>query len=208
MGPPAPGRVKTLGLTGGIGSGKSAAARHFAALGAAVVDADAEARRLMTEDPALRAALVEAFGPETFTSEGALNRPYLAARVFGRPEELARLNAIVHPAVKAAFPALRARAAASGAPLLVYEAALLVEAGADGRFDALAVVEAPLEARIARVMARDGVPREAVEARMRHQLPPEALRAHADFVIRNDGDLERLHREVERVFAALTAPAT
>lgn len=196
--------MKTLGLTGGIGSGKSAAAAAFAALGAVVVSADDEARRLMRDDPELRAALVAAFGPETFTPAGELDRRYLASRVFGDDAAVAQLNALVHPRVRAAFPALRKRAAAAGAPLLVYEAALLVEAGLDDRFDALLLVDAPVETRIARVMARDGVPREAVEARMRHQAPAGALRERADYLIDNTGDEAALRRRVHEVFAEVT----
>jgi dephospho-CoA kinase len=197
--------MKTLGLTGGIGSGKSAAALAFANLGAFVVSADEEAKRLMQEDPELRAALAEAFGEETYTAEGTLDRAYLAGRVFGDPEAVARLNAIVHPRVRATFPGLVARAEAAHAPLLVYEAALLVEAGYLDRFDAIAVVDAPVEMRIARVMARDDAPREAILARIRHQLDPAELLSHADYVITNDGDLDHLHRQVERVFEEMTA---
>jgi dephospho-CoA kinase len=198
--------VKTLGLTGGIGSGKTAAARLFADLGAYVVLADDEAKRLMHEDPELVAAIREAFGEGSYDAEGRLDRPYLAGRVFGDPEAVARLNALVHPRVRDAFPALRARAEAEGAPLLVYEAALLLEGNLGERFDAVAVVDAPVETRIARAMARDGSTREAVLARMRHQLPSEALLPRADYVIRNDGSLEDLRAEVERVFHALVGP--
>lgn len=195
--------MRTLGLTGGIGSGKSAAAREFARLGALVVSADAEARRLMQEDPRLREQLVAEFGPETYRPDGSLDSAHLAGRVFGDPQAVQRLNALVHPRVKAAFPEIRARAEAAGAPLLVYEAALIVEAGLDERFDALAVVDAPRDLRIRRVMARDDVDRAAVEARMQHQLPPEMLLEHADFVIDNSGNLETLRRRVAAVFAAL-----
>lgn len=196
--------MKALGLTGGIGSGKSTIAAMFAELGAHVVSADEEARRLMEEDPGLRAGLLEEFGEETFRADGSLDRAYLAERVFGDDEAVRRLNALVHPRVKAAFPEIRRRAGDRGAPLLVYEAALLVEAGADDRFDALAVVDAPRDVRIERVMQRDGVGREAVEARMRHQLPADELRRSADFVIDNSGDVERARRQVARIFAEMT----
>jgi len=196
--------MKTLGLTGGIGSGKSSAAQEFARLGAYTVSADEEAKRLMLEDPDLRAELTAAFGPATYDQEGRLDRRYLADQVFGDDQAIARLNAIVHPRVKAAFPEIHRRAEASGAPLLVYEAALLLEAGLDDRFDALATVDAPRETRIARVMERDGVPREAVEARMRHQLPADTLLERADYVIDNSGAPENLVEQVERVFSELT----
>jgi dephospho-CoA kinase len=195
--------MQTLGLTGGIGSGKSTAARMFAECGAFVVDADLEAKRLMVEDIAVREALIEAFGAETFTPEGALDRKALAAKVFGDDAAVARLNAIVHPAVKAAFPNLVRQAEAEGAPLLVYEAALLLEAGLDERFDAVAVVEAPEAVRVERVVKRDGVPAEAVEARLRHQLSDADRRRYADFVLHNDGSVETLREQVSRVFDAL-----
>ena len=99
--------MTTLGVTGGIGSGKSAACAVFEALGARVVYADAEAKRLMHEHPGLRASIVEAFGAESYDDAGALNRPYLAARVFGDEAQVAKLNALVHPLVREAFFELR-----------------------------------------------------------------------------------------------------
>lgn len=197
--------MKTLGVTGGIGSGKSEACRILEALGARVVYADDLAKRLMHEDPDLRRAIAEAFGPESYDAAGALDRAYLAQRVFGDPEAVARLNALVHPRVRAEMLGQIEQARHDGVELLVYEAALIFEAGADRHLDAVAVVDAPLETRIARVMARDNVPREAVLARMQHQLPAEELRRRADFLIDNSGDRAALRREVERVAEALRA---
>jgi dephospho-CoA kinase len=196
--------MKTLGITGGIGSGKTAACRHFDALGTRVVYADLVARELMETDADLVTRLREAFGEATYTPDGRLNRPHLAARVFGDADALERLNALVHPRVRDAFFRLRDEAAAAGAPLFVYEAALIYESGADQFLDAVAVVDAPVETRIARVVARDGTTREQVRARMAHQLDPADLRARADYVIENDGDEAHLHRQVERVFRAMT----
>lgn len=193
----------TLGITGGIGSGKSAACAVFEELGARVVYADAEAKRLMVEDDALRAGIIEAFGPESYGPDGALNRAHLAARVFGDEAEVAQLNALVHPRVRGAFFALRDTAAADGYPLFVYEAALIYESGADRVLDYVAVVDAPLETRIARVMQRDGVPREAVLARIEHQMPAAELRRRADFVIDNSGDLDHLRSQVEALHRRL-----
>ena len=196
--------MTTLGVTGGIGSGKSAACRMFEALGARVVYADAEAKRLMAEDPELRTAIIDAFGAESYDASGALNRPHLAARVFGDDAEVAKLNALVHPRVREAFFELRDAAEADGFDLFVYEAALIYESGADRLLDHVAVVDAPLETRIARVRARDGVPREAVLARMRHQIPADDLRRRADVVIENDGDLGHLRAQVEKLYQKLT----
>lgn len=196
--------MKTLGVTGGIGSGKTAACRFFEALGARVVYADAEAKRLMAEDADLRAAITDAFGPESYDASGALNRAHLA-RAFGDPEEVARLNALVHPRVREAFFDLRDEAESDGYALFVYEAALIYESGADAVLDSVAVVDAPLETRIARVMARDGTSREAVLDRIAHQMPADELRRRADFVIENDGDLEHLRAQVEALYRRLTA---
>ncbi len=200
-----PDLMKTLGVTGGIGSGKSAACRIFEDLGARVVHADAEAKRLMQEDPALRAELIGAFGPESYDAKGRLNRPHLAARVFGDAAAVARLNALVHPRVRERMLALIDEARADAVGLLVYEAALIFETGAERVLDHVAVVDAPLDTRIARVTERDSVPREAVLARMQHQLPAADLRRRADFVIENDGDLAHLRAQVETLYHSLAA---
>ena len=193
----------TLGVTGGIGSGKTAVCRVFEDLGARVFYADAEAKKLMEEDPGARADIVAAFGPESYDAGGRLNRAYLAAKVFGDEANVARINAIVHPRVFAAFERAREQAEQDGVELLAYEAALIFEAGGERRFDAVAVVDAPEDVRIRRVVARDGVAPEQVRARMDHQLPPAELRRRADFVIDNAGPLEDLREQVERVYRAM-----
>ncbi len=199
--------MKTLGVTGGIGSGKSAVCRMLGGLGARVVYADAVAKRLMHEDADLRAGVSEAFGAESYDDAGALDRAHLAACVFGNAEELARLNALVHPRVRAEMLRLVGEARADRVRLLVYEAALLFETGADRLLDAVAVVDAPVETRLRRVMARDGVTREAVLARMQHQLPAAELRARADLVLENDGALAALQSQVEALYAGLVPDA-
>lgn len=198
--------TRTLGVTGGIGSGKTAVCRRFEALGARVFYADLEARRLMEDDPEARAEIVAAFGPESYDAEGRLNRPYLAQTVFADEANVARINAIVHPRVFQAFARARQQAVRDGVPLLVHEAALIFEAGGDRHLDAVAVVDAPVEERIRRVVARDGVAPEQVRARMRHQLPPAELRRRADHVIDNTGTVEALHAQVDRVFRRMTQP--
>jgi dephospho-CoA kinase len=194
--------VLVLGLTGGIGSGKSAVAARLAEKpGVRVIHADDEAKRLMAEDAAVRAALVRRFGAATFDESGALDRAALAARVFGRPDEVAALNALVHPAVRGALRDDIEAARSSGVRLLVYEAALIHEIGADELVDAVLLVDADPETRIARVMERDGVSRDQVEARMAHQLDPAAFRSRADYVIENDGTLEELEAAVDALYA-------
>ncbi|MEL6705681.1 MAG: dephospho-CoA kinase [Bacteroidota bacterium] len=199
----------SLGITGGIGSGKSAAVARLAAKpGVRTLLADGLAKRLMQEDAALRADLIAAFGPQTYDADGRLNRAWLAQQVFGDDTRLAQLNALVHPRVRAAFLDARAEAEADGVRLYVYEAALLFETDAGQHLDAVAVVDAPAETRIARVLARDGVTRAQVEARMQHQLAPETLRARADYVLHNGGTLDALHAQVDALYARLLDAAT
>ena len=199
--------MKTLGVTGGIGSGKTTVCRFLEAEGAKVFYADIEAKRLMRENPDARAAIEAAFGPDSYTEDGALNRPYLAEQVFSDPDKLERLNAIVHPLVFAAFGATKERAADEDVPLLVHEAALLFEAGGDAHVDATAVVDAPEADRVARVVERDDATPEQVRARMVHQLPPEELRRRADYVIDNDGSLDDLRTASIALYRAVVDDA-
>ena len=184
--------MTTLGVTGGIGSGKTTVCGFLEEQGARVFYADIEAKRLMREDPDVQAAIVDAFGEAAYDEEGALDRAYLADRVFGDAEQLDRLNAIVHPHVFEAFKAAKAQAADAEVSLLVHEAALLFEAGGDEHVDATAAVVAPDADRIDWVTARDDVTPDQVRARMQHQLPQDELREQADYVIENDGSLDDL----------------
>lgn len=196
--------MTTLGVTGGIGSGKSAFVRRLGERpGVRVVLADDVAKRIMAEHPGVRRQLVERFGPETYDAAGALDRQHLAGRVFGDTEALAALNAIVHPAVREALLEEIERARADGVHLFVYEAALIFETGGDEVLDEVAVVDAPVEMRVARVMARDGADREAVLARMRHQIDPAEARRRADHVVENSASLDALHAAADRLATAL-----
>ncbi|MEM9998274.1 MAG: dephospho-CoA kinase [Bacteroidota bacterium] len=198
--------MRTLGITGGIGSGKSAAVAMLDALpGVRTLRADDLAKQLMHEDAALRADLVAEFGLQTYDDEGRLDRAWLASQVFGNPERLAWLNALVHPRVRNGFLAAKAQAEADGVRLLVYEAALIYETNAERHLDAVAVVDAPVETRIARVMKRDDVSRAQVEARMQHQLDPATLRERADHVLDNSGDLAYLRTQVKALHGQLGA---
>ncbi|PSQ86042.1 MAG: dephospho-CoA kinase [Bacteroidetes bacterium QS_3_64_15] len=196
--------MTTLGVTGGIGSGKTTVCGFLEEQGARVFYADIEAKRLMREDPDVQAAIVDAFGEAAYDEEGALDRAYLADRVFGDAEQLDRLNAIVHPHVFKAFEAAKARAADAEVSLLVHEAALLFEAGGDEHVDTTAAVVAPDANRIDWVAARDDVTPDQVRARMQHQLPQDELRERADHVIENDGSLDNLRRKsVDLYWAAV-----
>ena len=170
-----------VAICGGIGSGKSTVCRMFAERGVALYDSDSRAKALMNESDELRKALVAEFGEECYT-EGVLNRPYLASRVFGSEEQLARLNSIVHPAVKADF--LRWAEEQEG-DFCILESAILFESGFDAVVDKTVAVLAPLPLRIERAMARDGASREQIEARVKAQMSDDELVARADFAIVN-----------------------
>ena len=171
-----------IGITGGIGSGKSTVCRLFAQRGIAVYDSDREAKRLMTEDAALRAAISARFGAEAYTADGALNRGYLASRVFTDSEALADLDALVHPAVKADFAAWAERQLS---PYVVLESAILFEAGLEHSVDRTVAVVAPFELRLERTCRRDGCDRESVLRRMAAQLDDDTLRDRADYCVVN-----------------------
>ncbi len=185
-----------VGITGGIGSGKSTVCALLADYGVAVYDSDAEAKRLMESSAELRTALQEAFGAECY-SESGLNRAYLASKVFGDEEQLQRLNSIVHPAVRADFAAWAER---QQTPYVVLESAILFESGFDGEVDATLAVVAPLEERIRRTMERDNSDRESVLRRIGHQLSDDELHRLSNRTIVNirreylESDVEQLHK--------------
>ncbi len=190
-----------VGLTGGIGSGKSALAELFAQRGATVIDADRLAREVVAPgSPGL--AAIAARWPQAIGPDGALDRPALAAIVFADAAARERLNAITHPLVRERADALE-RAAPAG--LVVHVVPLLFEGDFWRRCDKTVLVVAPAEVRIARVVARDGTERAAVERRMAAQIAPELARARADYVVENDGDLAALQAAGERLYGALLA---
>ena len=173
----------TIGITGGIGSGKSYVARWLTRqYQIPVYDCDREAKRLMTSD-VLRPALIDLLGPDVYLPDGQLNKPLLADYVFRDAAHQAAINAIVHPEVKNDF---RRWADARGG-LVAIESAILVEAGFTDVVDVLIAVEAPLDLRLQRVAQRDGATPAQTNARIRRQLEDEARRAAADYVIINDG---------------------
>lgn len=187
-----------VGITGGIGSGKSTVCRLFAQRGIAVYDSDREAKRLMTEDGALRAGITARFGAESYV-DGALNRRYLASRVFSDAQALADLNALVHPAVRSDFASWAERQAG---PYVILESAILFEAGLEGAVDRTVAMLAPLELRLSRTCRRDGCDEEAVRRRMAAQLDDDTLRDRADYAVVNifESDLEPAVAELDRRF--------
>lgn len=176
-----------IGITGGIGSGKSIVSRLFHALGVPVYDADTRARWVMENDPALRQELTAAFGPDTYDSTGRLNRPALAGTVFRNPALLAQLNALVHPHVGTDFERWAAVQQQAGHPYVLKEAALLFEAGSYKQLDCIITVFAPLPVRQARVLRRDPHRTAAdVDAIVAKQLSEEEKMQRADYVLVND----------------------
>ncbi|WP_161882014.1 dephospho-CoA kinase [Deinococcus alpinitundrae] len=196
----APASFKRLGLTGSIGAGKSTLARLLRERGFTVLDADAQAR-LATQEPQTLHA-IETLFPGVVVG-GQLDRPALSARVFGFPAELAKLNAVVHPRVRARMAELEAAAAQAGARTVVQDVPLLFEGGSRALFDAVLLIDAPLEVRLSRVMGRDGLSREAVLARDAAQMPAEQKRRLADAVIENGGDEVDLAVQLEVVLRKL-----
>lgn len=194
--------LKVLGLTGGIGAGKSTVARMFAARGVPVVDADALAREVVA--PGLPAhAVIAAAWPEVIAADGGIDRKRLGEIVFADPAARARLEAITHPRIQTASAERLAALAAAGHRLALYEAPLLVESGRHRDFDGLIVVTASEATQIARVRARNGLSQAQAEARIRAQLPTADKVRLASFVIDNDGDLARTEAAVEALLHRL-----
>lgn len=188
-----------LALTGSIGMGKSTVAAMFERSGVPVFDADAVVRRLQAEDPELIASIGARF-PYT-VSDGVLDRDALAAQVLGRPDELAALEVIVHPAVHGE----RARflLANQDKPALLFDIPLLFETHGEHAFDKVIVVSAPPDVQCARVLARPGMTEARLAAILERQLPDAEKRRRADFVIDTGGDLSTTEMDVAEVLACL-----
>ena len=195
--------MRTVGLTGGIGSGKSAVSRLLRSYGAVVVDADLIAREVVDVGTPGLAAVVEAFGPEVLRPDGGLDRPALGRVVFADSTALATLNAITHPRIAERTAEVFAEAAAAGAQVLVHDVALLVQHGLARRYDAVVVVAASPSTQLDRLVRLRGMAEEEARARIAAQAPLEDKLAVATHVIRNDGPLEELEPQVERVWTSL-----
>ncbi|ADB75802.1 dephospho-CoA kinase [Geodermatophilus obscurus] len=192
-----------IGLTGGIGSGKSTVAGLLAARGARIVDADRIAREVVEPGTPGLEAVVAAFGQEVLTPEGALDRPALAAVVFADPDARRRLDGIVHPLVRARATELVA--AAPPDAVVVQDVPLLVETGQAGSYDLVLVVEADLDTRVRRLVGR-GLAEDDARARIAAQASDEQRRAVADVVLDNSGSVEDLEAQVDRFWAERVAP--
>lgn len=191
-----------VGITGGIGSGKTTVCKMFEALGIPVYYADDRAKYLMQHEHHLIDEIKKNFGNEVY-QDGVLNRHLLAQKVFGNKSRLDVLNSLVHPAVFHDTENWMEEQKQLKHPFALKEAALLVETGSYKHLDKLIVVTAPLDTRMQRVSKRDQVGIEEVLQRVRHQLPEEEKIKLADFVITNDGDMAHLQKQVEELHAKL-----
>lgn len=197
-----------LGLTGGIGSGKSTVADRFVEHGAALVDTDRIAHQLTAPGGGAMPAIAGAFGTGVIAADGSLDRAAMRALVFGDPETRRRLEAILHPMIRSLTDAGAREALAAGAPYVILAIPLLVEGGqARSRVGRIVVVDCPPEVQIQRVMARSGLDRAEVERILAAQATREARLAVADDVIDNGGDLAALEPQVARLHARYLALA-
>ncbi|MFI8516391.1 dephospho-CoA kinase [Streptomyces sp. NPDC085481] len=190
-----------VGLTGGIGAGKSEVSRLFVSYGAVLIDADRIAREVVEPGTPGLAAVVAEFGPEILTPEGTLDRPKLGSIVFNAPERLAALNAIVHPLVGARSAELESRAGAGD--VVVHDVPLLTENGLAPLYDLVVVVDAAPETQLDRLVRLRGMTEPEARARMAAQATRAQRRAVADLLIDNDGPLEALEPQVRKVWDEL-----
>lgn len=201
--------ILRVGLTGGIGSGKSTAARMFSQLGARVIDADRIVSGLYEQGAAGYRRILENYGPSVLNEAGEIDRKRLSAAALGSAEAASRLNALIHPLViaeqKRLLDAIGAEAEAEGRDeVAMVEATLLLESGGRYRFDRIVVVDAPPEIQIARAVSR-GMDRAEVERRMLRQMPREERLRQADYVISNTGSEADLQTNVEATYRKLRA---
>jgi dephospho-CoA kinase len=197
---------RRVGLTGGVGSGKSTVSAMLAELGAVVIDADLLAREVVAPGSEGLAAVVEAFGPTVLTATGELDRPALGAVVFADEAARRRLEAIIHPLVRARGAELEAAAPAEA--VVVHDIPLLAETGQADAFDAVVVVDVPVEVQMERMVRSRGMSPQEAQSRVAAQATREQRRAVATYVIDNTGTLEDLRQRVAEVFAELTGAAS
>ncbi|RKE02284.1 dephospho-CoA kinase [Marinifilum flexuosum] len=175
-----------IGLTGGIGTGKSIVAEVFKLLGIPVYVSDKEAKRLMIESDEIRTKLMDRFGLDVYTENKTLNRKYLSDIIFNNPEALQDVNTIVHPVVRNDFQTWSEK---QQSPYVIQESAILFDTGLYKNFDKIICVTADEKLRVKRVMSRDGVDANAVKERMKNQLDESLKIEKSDFVIYNNSDL-------------------
>ena len=193
--------MKIIGLCGGSGAGKSAASAAIYALGGEVIDADRVYRELCVPGSACLAEIENAFGPTALTESGALNRPAVAAIIYGDPEKRALLNAITHKHIKAETERRLEEYREKGVSAVVVDAPLLFEAGFDKMCDVTVGIVADRAFRIARIVARDGVDEATAERRIDSQMPDSLLSLMCDHIIENNGSAAQLYDKATQLFA-------
>ncbi|MBM4161841.1 MAG: dephospho-CoA kinase [Ignavibacteria bacterium] len=193
-----------IGVTGGIGSGKSFVCSAFARLGVPVLSADLLAKELMHNDPALRRKVLALLGSSAYDSDGSLNRQSVAAKIFSNETLRARINAAVHPRVVHQLDRQLGKLEREGRSMAIVEAALIYEAGYDKRLDVVVVVDANERVRIQRLMDRDKMTADEVRRRIRSQWSTAQKAEKADYVIRNNGSLEELETNVRFLHSLFT----
>lgn len=191
--------MKIVGLTGGIGSGKSTIAKWFLEAGIPVYNSDEEAKRLMNESPEIRSQLIQVFGEAAYLND-ELNRKFISSQVFENKDLLGKLNQIVHPEV---FQDFKNWIQIQNAPFVVKEAAILFESGSYNDCDYIISVIANEETRIQRVMERDGVSYDQVLSRIKNQWTDELRIVNSDFIIKNNDGLDELKEEFDEVYNKL-----
>lgn len=191
--------MKIIGLTGGIGSGKTTVAKLFEELGVPVYNSDLKAKKLMQNSKELRTAIIDLLGKESYVLQ-KLNKKYIADKIFDDKELLQKLNAIVHPAVRQDFIKWAKK---KSAPYVIQEAAILFENNSYKTFDKIILVKAPKEVRLQRVLTRDAISEKEILTRMENQWDDSKKIPLADYVIENT-DLEKTKIQVEKIHHELT----
>ena len=192
--------MKIIGLTGGIASGKSTVAQHLEKLGAVIVDADAISRALSQPGGSMYNAIMHTFGAEYRAENGQLDRKKLGACVFADPAQLAKLNAISHPLIRAEIGRPIAQARAGGTPAGIIDAPVLLESGMQDMVQEVWLAVLPVEEQISRVMVRDGATKEAAQARIAAQWPLEEKKKYADVCIDTSGTIADTCRIVDEIW--------
>ncbi len=193
-------RIK-LGVTGGIGSGKSYVSSSLRLRGIPVFDSDSEAKKLMLEDKIIVSSLKGLLGDDVYIA-GNLNKQLLASYIFSSPDNALKVNSIVHPRVKQTFLKWADECFMRGCNVVAIESAILFEAGFDDIVDRVVMINAPLEIRISRVMLRDNVTRDKVMERINLQMPDEEKMLKSDFIIMNDGIMS-LDVQIDKLISSL-----
>ena len=197
--------MKKVGLTGGIGSGKSTVARMLADEGFPVVDADQIAREIMEPGSPVLAQVAEVFGEDLIDDTGALNRAELAKRAFSSTEQTEKLNALTHPAIRAESNRRFDEAEKAGARAVIYDMPLLVDLGLHHDMDMTVVVDVDVDDRVRRLVDKRGLTEADARARIAQQVDDDTRRAAADIVVDNNGPLEALAAQVEKVVRMIDA---